>query len=98
LGSGKKAFCAVHLSCIYANCAQLYPQELWISFQAHSARSAPAEIHSRSARHACQRTRAAMRHQRVAVDAIVRVQAAVQALLKSPAEAKVTAVKNFQES
>jgi len=42
--------------------------------------------------------RAAMRQQRCAINAMERVQAGVQALLKSPAEAKVTATKIFQES
>jgi hypothetical protein len=65
VGSGKKAFCTVNLSGFSPNCAQLYPQELWISFYVHSARSTPVEKHSRSARHVCQRTRAAMQQLRL---------------------------------
>jgi len=105
VGSAEKAFCAVHLSSFSANYAQLYPHKLWINFDAASrAAQCRGRRLARSAIYALRRaadSRAAMPSPatRILHD---RSRAGMgtdkPALLKSPAEAKVSAAKYFQEN
>jgi hypothetical protein len=105
VGSGKKAFCAVHLSLISAIYAQLYPHNLWISFAPDSEsrgvvpehRVAPGDLRPivRPAPvHRLRTQRAGNQRSKN----LVRMTLGKAALLKNPAEAKVAAIKNFQES
>jgi hypothetical protein len=94
VGSGKKAFCAVHLRSFSANYAQLYPHKLWISFWRDS--SCPCKHGNRVAQRGLRGTARAQRWLAGALRP--KPEPGVLALLKSRAEVKVTATKNFQES
>jgi hypothetical protein len=59
MGSGKKAFCALDLRSLFANYAQLYPQELWISFEHDRGSSMQAVKQGRTVRFECDGERAA---------------------------------------